>query len=195
MRVKLGKPCIFQLQVGRPLPAQVLRRRWWGSRLDSPALGPETPGPQEPARDLGERRTRGRGTRTRGEAPPSGAGSLGAPPPAERQEAEGSRPEAVGGPDLRVRTGAVERAGGPERHLEEVPGVSGGTWETWRAESEAPGRVSLVVPFFGLVTVDSGPYSPVVLGPPLIMSQLQNLEPGFSPAFEEKLKDFILGVP
>ena len=46
---KAGKALHFQLGVGgryrrgrdfQPSPAQGVRRRWWGSRLDSPALGP-----------------------------------------------------------------------------------------------------------------------------------------------------------
>ena len=48
-------------------------------------------------------------------------------------------PGAVGVPGSSVLTGAVKELGVLNR-IAEVSCVSRGTWGTWRAESEAPGR-------------------------------------------------------
>lgn len=116
------KPCISnsgwggRYRRGRDFqssPAQVVRRRWWGSRLDSPALGPSgTPKARTEPRGEADARL---GTRTRrARLLPRGWGRSGLRP----LLSVGGGAHAWGGrgSGLLSPNRCSERAGGPEPH-------------------------------------------------------------------------------
>ena len=112
---KAGKALHFQLGVGRPLPAQVLRRRWWGSRLDSPALGPRDPGTSRARTQPGGEADARRGTGTRrARLLPRGRGRSGLRP--LLSVGGGAHARGGWGFGLLSPNRCSERAGGPEPH-------------------------------------------------------------------------------